>query len=90
MSRFLFKVIDTFWLETIGLVVATDVRTGAVSLRVGEAIELRRPDGSRLKTEVAAIPRLRPHNPDRPFDFLLPKGVGKGDVPVGTEVWASQ
>jgi len=86
MSRFLFKSIDTFRLETIGLVVATGVRAGAVSLSAGEPIELRRPDGSRLTTEVAAIPMLCPYDPDRPFDFSLPRGVGKGDVPVGTEV----
>lgn len=89
MSRFLFKITDTFWMESIGLVVAADVRVGDVSLSAGEPIELRRPDGSRLKTEVAAVPMPRPNDPDRPFDFSLPKGVGKADVPVGTEVWAS-
>jgi hypothetical protein len=90
MSRFLFKIVDTFWMEKIGLVVAADVRAGDVSLRAGEPIELRRPDGSRLKTEVAAIAMVCPSDPDRPLDFSLPRGVGKGDVPVGTEVWAPQ
>ena len=87
MSRFLFKIIDTFWMETIGLTVATDAKSADVCLSVGEPIELRRPDGSRLETEVAAIPRVRPRNPDQSFDFLLPRSVRKGDVPVGTEVW---
>ena len=90
MSRLLFKVTDTFWSETVGLVVATDARVEAVSLRAGEPIELRRPDGSRLKTEVAAVARLSPYDPDRPLDFSLPKGLGKRDVPVGTEVWATR
>jgi hypothetical protein len=89
MSRFLFKIIDTFWLETTGLVAASDAKSRDVSLCVGERIELRLPDGSRLETEVAAIPRVRylSDDPERRFDFLLPRGLQKGDVPVGTEVW---
>jgi hypothetical protein len=90
MSRFLFKIIDTFWLETTGLVAASDAKSRDVSLSVGERIELRLPDGSRLETEVAGIPRVRylSDDPDLHFDFLLPGGVRKEDVPVGTEVWS--
>jgi hypothetical protein len=89
MSRFLFKIIDTFWLETIGLVATSDAKSRDVSLGVGERIELRLPDGSRLETEVAGIPRLRylSDDPDRPFDFLLPGGMRRENVPIGTEVW---
>ena len=89
MSRFLFNIIDTFWLETIGLVAASDTNPKDVSLSVGQRIELRLPDGSRLETEVAGIPRVRylSYDPDRHFDFLLPGGVRKEDVPIGTEVW---
>jgi len=90
MSHFLFKIIDTFWLGRAGLVVAVDAKSSAVRLREGDPLELRRPDGSRLETEVAAIPRVRPDHPDRPFSFSLPGGVGKADVPVGTEVWAAE
>ena len=88
MSRLLFKIIDTFWLERIGLVVAVDAKSADVCLRAGAPLELRRPDGSRVETEVAAIPHVRPHYPDRPFTFSLPGGVQKADVPIGTEVWA--
>ena len=87
MSRLLFKIIDTFWMERIGLVVDVDAKSSDVCLRAGDLLELRRPDGSRLETKVAAIPRLRPNYPDRPFSFSLPGGVQKADVPVGTEVW---
>ena len=87
MGRLLFKIIDTFWLEGIGLVVAVDAKSADVSLRDGEPLELRRPDGSRLETEVAGIPRSRPNYPDRPFSFALPRGMRGEDVPVGTEVW---
>ena len=91
MSRLLFKIIDTFWLERIGLVVAVDAKCADVCLlRAGDLLELRRPDGSRLETEVAAIPHVRPYDPDRPFSFSLPGGVRKGDVPIGTEVWAAE
>ena len=74
-------------METIGLTVATDAKSADVRLHVGAPIELRRPDGSRLETEIAAIARVRPRNPDQSFDFLLPGSVRKEDVPVGTEVW---
>lgn len=87
MGRFLFNIVDTFWLERVGLVVASDARAVDVSLRVGEPIELRRPDGSRLLTEVAAIAHVSPYRPDRSFDFSLPRGVQKEDVPAGTQVW---
>jgi hypothetical protein len=72
------------WSSTAGW----DAKTADVSLRAGELLELRRPDGSRLATEVAAIPRVRPNYPDRPFTFSLPGGLERADVPVGTEVWA--
>ena len=90
MSRLLFKIIDTFWLERIGLVVAVDAKSADVSPRAGDLLELRRPDGSRLETEVAAIPHVRPYYPDRPFSFSLPGDVQKGDVPIGTEVWGAE
>jgi hypothetical protein len=90
MSRLLFKIRDTFWLERIGLVVAVDAKSADVCLRVGDLLELRRPDGSRLETEVAAIPRVCPNYPERPFSFSLPGGVGKEDVPIGTEVWVAE
>jgi hypothetical protein len=90
MGRLLFKIIDTFWLDQIGLVVAVDANSTDVRLRAGDLLELRRPDGSRLGTEVAAIPRARPNYPDRPYSFVLPGGVGKADVPVGTEVWTAE
>jgi len=35
MSRFLFRIIDTFWLETIGLVAESDAKPGDVDLGVG-------------------------------------------------------
>jgi hypothetical protein len=89
MSRFIFKIIDTFWMERIGLLAASDANAQEVSLGVGERIELRLPDGSRFETEVAGIPRLRnlSYDPDRHFEFLLPTGLRKDDVPLGTEVW---
>ena len=90
MSRLLFKIVDAFWLERIGLVVAADAKCADVSLRAGDLLELRRPDGSRLSTEVAAVPRVRPDYPERLFSFSLPRGVRKEDVPIGTEVWAAE
>jgi hypothetical protein len=90
MSRLLFKIVDTFWLERIGLVVAVDAKSADVCLRTGDTLELRRPDGSGFVTQVAAIPNMSPYYPDRPFSFSLPRGVQKWDVPIGTEVWAPE
>lgn len=90
MSRLLCKIIDTFWLEGLGLVVAVDAKSADVSLRAGDLLELRRPDGSRLETQVAAIPHVRPSYPDRQFSFSLPEDVQKADVPIGTEVWSPE
>jgi hypothetical protein len=93
MSRLLFKICDTFWLTNRGLVVATDL-TGedasdkGISLRVGDALELRRPDGSRVVSGVAGIAMVNPYVPNRRLDFLLSPGVAKEDVPVGTEAWS--
>jgi len=87
MSRLLFKITDTFSLESFGLVVAVDAKSKDVNLTVNENIEVVLPDGSSFKTKVAAIPMLCPYDSERPFSFSFPKDVKKEDIPIGTEVW---
>jgi hypothetical protein len=94
MSRFLFKIRDTFWLTNRGLVVATDLtgedaRAQGISLRVGDTLGLRRPDGSRVASGIAGIEMVSPYVPNRALGFLLSPGVAKEDVPAGTEAWSS-
>ncbi|HEV2862011.1 MAG TPA: hypothetical protein VGX48_13465 [Pyrinomonadaceae bacterium] len=88
MSTLLFTVVDTFLIEKRGLVLAADVKSDRVSLRVGESIELRRPDGSIVVSKVAGIAHLSPYDPERTLDILLPPDISKEDVPVGTQVWS--
>lgn len=88
MNTLLFTVVDTFMIEGRGLVLAADVRSDQVGLRVGQSIELRRPDGSTAVSEVAGIAHVSPYDPERALDILLPPGISKEDVPAGTEVWS--
>ncbi|HEX8651573.1 MAG TPA: hypothetical protein VF708_12095 [Pyrinomonadaceae bacterium] len=94
MSHFLFKICDTFQITNRGLVVATDLkeedaRAQGIRLKVGDFLELRRPDGSRVMSKIAGIGMLNPSVPNRPLDFMLSAELGKKDVPVGTEAWSS-
>lgn len=90
MNTLLFTVVDTFMIEKRGLVLAADVRGDQVSLRVGESIELRRPDGSTVVSRVVGIARFVPYDPERTLDILLPPGISKEDVPAGTQVWSHE
>ena len=94
MSHFLFKICDTFQITNGGLVVATDLKeedakAKGIRLKVGDTLELRRPDGSRVMSGIAGIGMLNPSVPNRPLDFLLSAEIAKEDVPVGTEAWSS-
>jgi len=88
MGELLFKIQETFRLENIGLTVAADIKTKDAKLKIGDEIELRLVDGSRLITKVESIPMVCPYDPQRPFSFSLPKAINKQDVPIGTEVWS--
>ena len=95
MSHFLFKICDTFQITNRGLVVATDLKeedakAQGIRLKVGDILELRRPDGSCVMSRIAGIGMLNPSVPSRLLDFLLSAELGKKDVPVGTEAWSSR
>jgi hypothetical protein len=78
MPDLIFRVADTFTIEGRG-VVATPSEWGTGTARVGDAIVLRRPDGSILRASVRDITY-----PQR--EILLPSGIAKSDVPAGTEI----
>lgn len=88
MGKLLFRILDTFQLESIGLVVSVDIKTKEAAIRIGDEIELRLPERLPLITKVTGIPMLNPYDPEREFSFSLPKGINKDDVPIGTEVWS--
>lgn len=81
MPELIFRVAETFTIEGRG-VCATPGEWGVGRARVGDAIELRRPDGSSLAASVIAI--THPHR-----DILLPAEIAKSDIPAGTEIWTA-
>ena len=88
MGRLLFKVQETFKLKDVGLVIVADNLARGLNLKIGDELELRRPDGTSLMTTVDSLPLLCPFDPERQLPISLPKGIGKEDVPIGTEVWS--
>jgi hypothetical protein len=56
-----------------------------VGLRAGDQLELRRPDGSIIKTTLYGVDRLSPS--DGMVGLSLGKPLSKMDIPVGTEIW---
>ena len=82
----LFKVADVFIVQGRGLVLVPASPPTAV-IRVGERVELLRPDGSRISSRVAAIEFLcAPPKPCKHV-YMLPSDFPAEDVPVGTEIW---
>jgi hypothetical protein len=85
MARRAFTITDAFEVNG-GLLLTPGVGDLNVPIRVGEAVELRRPDGAVLRTVVAALEMLHAPNPI-PNPFVLLRGMPAADVPAGTEVW---
>lgn len=87
MPRRLFTVADSFRIEGRGLfLVPGIVPEDDERFRVGDPLLLKRPDGSELRTVVGSLELTTP-NPNHEVVVNL-KGLGKEDVPTGTEVWS--
>ena len=87
MARHLFSVEDTFLVRGRGLVLVPGiVPQGEERFRVGDPILLKRPGGAELCATISGLELLTP-NPNHEVVILL-KGLGKQDVPIGTEVWS--
>ena len=87
MPRLLFKVDDTFLIRARGLVLVPGiVPVGDERFRIGDSLRLKRPDGSEVETTIGGLEMFtETTKPDIP---VLLKGLGKEDVPIGTEVWS--
>jgi hypothetical protein len=68
------------FIPTVPFAVADQVR-----LKVGDDLELRRPDGSVIKATLLGFDMFSPSN--WTVGLSLGKPLGKSDVPVGTEIW---
>jgi hypothetical protein len=54
---------------------------------LGDSVELRRPDGSRMSTTILSIEHTVPPKGAHPEPLMIPGTFQESDVPVGTEVW---
>ena len=86
MGRLLFAVEAVFPIRQWGVVAFPGVvpRQGEV-FRVGDALELRRPDGATVKTFIAGLELVHVPVSRGGVPVLLPQD----DVPIGTEVWSA-
>lgn len=84
-SRPLLRLTDT---TLCGLVPVPGVAPqGEERFRVGDPIKLKRPDGSEIEWQIGGLELLSP--PPAPDQVvILLKSLGKGAVPIGTEVWS--
>jgi hypothetical protein len=86
----LFTVADVFVIEGRGCVLVPGLPTepGSPNVQRDAKIRLKTPSGKFIDTTIRAIEmvtyRKRPEKMCLPI--LLPDGIGKDDVPIGTEV----
>jgi translation elongation factor EF-Tu-like GTPase len=87
MPRLLSTVEDAFQITGRGVVVVPGIpRNGDWRLKTGDALLLRRPDGTELETCVFGIEMASPPHPTG-IPILLGQNVTKKDIPIGTELW---
>ena len=87
MPELLYRVDDVFDLGGRCVVATPGIPPETPGIRNGTLLELRRPDGSVVQTQIADIAFVSPYDPKRPIQFSFPPGLKKQDIPVGTEVW---
>lgn len=77
-----------FEIENRGCVIVPGVLPNDKVARRGSRIELRKPDGTTIQTEIVEMEFLHGVSPEnRCFPILLPRDISKSDIPEGTEVW---
>jgi hypothetical protein len=56
-------------------------------IRAGDQIELRRPDGTVVKTNLGGIEHAKGLDGKSHWPLRLPTDITEADVPIGTEIW---
>jgi hypothetical protein len=88
MARRLFTVGAAFGVEGRGLVLIPGiVPEGEERFRVGDRVQLKRPDGSTLDWQIGGL-ELICSGPPRHDVVVRLSGLREVDVPIGTEVWS--
>ncbi len=86
MSRHLFTVEDTFTIRGRGTILVPGiVPEGDGRFRIGDALRLRRPNGSEVEATIDGIECF--NVPQGTYPIVV--GLPKSDVPLGTEVWSA-
>jgi|SRR5580692_11353064 hypothetical protein len=88
-ARCLFVVSDTFAIKGRGLVLIPGIKPeGDERFRVGDIVELRKPDKAIARVKISGIEMLYPPPPNGGLPIMLKDMTEKNDVPLGTEVWS--
>ena len=88
--RFLCTVEDVFEITGRGCVLAPGISEETppdIKIRARDPIQLRRPDGSVVRTRIHAVEFLDRLDRSWCAPVLLPPEFAKSDVPIGTEIW---
>ena len=85
MKRLAFTVGDSFVLRGLGLILFPCVGQLDHGLRIGDVLNLRRPDGSNYPASVVCLSPI--HANPTPFWAVVFPDWSAAEVPVGTEVW---
>ncbi|HEX8204300.1 MAG TPA: hypothetical protein VF590_27730 [Isosphaeraceae bacterium] len=80
MAKRLFVVADVFTIFHFGRGLTPEPRLGPGQVHVGDAIELRRPDGTSATTTIKATGSY-------PLVFVIPLEIAAEEIPPGTEAW---
>jgi hypothetical protein len=89
-ATYLFTVSEVFAPKNRGLVLMPGVSVHhGPTVRVGDTVELRRPDGQTLTSVIQGYEHVNPLPPlvNYSVAILVRSGLVENDVPVGTEVW---
>jgi len=88
--KFLFKVEEVFEISGRGCVIVPAISEGQdFKIRLGEAIQLRTPEGRTLNTHIGSVELLTTAGPSR-IAIMLPPDVLSRDVAKGSDVWLTQ
>jgi hypothetical protein len=88
--RLLCKVEDVFEISGRGCILTpgfSETAAANLQIRAKDPIQLRRPDGSMVRTHINAVEILDSPNRRWCVPVLLPPEFTKSDVPIGTEIW---
>jgi hypothetical protein len=88
--RFLCTVQDVFEITGRGCVLTPGVSETTppdIKIRVRDPIQLRRPDGSVVRTHIHGVEILDRRDRSWCAPVSLPPEFTKADIPIGTEIW---